>query len=245
MIWTELGAHEAFYTCATRWANTKSIFGVEENTLCQLCYDALARAVPRSYGCCQVAPGVPHRMFKSILLVDPDSQFQKRKCKSCSKNDWSQNPLFLSCLKCGYVFCQDCSKKDLVLLHRECTDPAYQVLISRGFFDLFSKPAGTCSSCHMAFSKGKSLLMSSGYWSNSLTRKASSFGRCLNCAREGNEVLLCPLCLRPDGRRLQQSHASIHLDISHVQVRCKKYKNNSCVTCSACSNGKVNLTSIG
>ena len=111
-------------------------------------------------------------MFKSILLVDPDSQFQKRKCKSCSKNDWSQNPLLLSCLKCGYVFCQDCSKNDLVLLHSECTDPAYQVLISRGFFDLFSKPAGTCSSCHMAFSKGKSLLMSSGFWSNPLTRKS-------------------------------------------------------------------------
>jgi hypothetical protein len=155
MIWTEFGAQEAFYTCATRWANTRSLFGAEGNTLCQLCYDALTRAVPRSYGCCQVAPGVPHRMLRSILLVDPDSQFQKRKCKSCSKNDWSQNPLFLSCLKCGYVFCQDCSKNDLVLLHKECTDPAYQVLISRGFFDLFSKPAGTCSSCHMVFSKGK------------------------------------------------------------------------------------------
>jgi len=91
--------------------------------------------------------------------------------------------------------------------------------------------------------KVKSLLLSSGIWSNLLTRKASPFGRCLTCAREGNEVLLCPLCLRPDGRRLQQSHASIHVDISHVQVRCKKYKNKPCVACSACNNGEISLTS--
>jgi len=106
----------------------------------------------------------------SCLLIQTPSS--KNENASLAPKMTGRKILFSCHVSSAVMFCQDCSKNDLVLLHSECTDPAYQVLISRGFFDLFSKPAGTCSSCHMAFSKGKSLLMSSGFWSNPLTRKS-------------------------------------------------------------------------
>lgn len=131
------------------------LIAAEDSTLCQLCHDALLGQIPGKYDCCRMPHGLVHPVIGCTVHIDEAAQFQKRKCKLCKKKDRQRQLVYLLCVKCRYLICQDCYRNDAVSSHDKCQNPKYRMLLSRTFFDLMSQPLGRCGSCSMTFSKGK------------------------------------------------------------------------------------------